>query len=257
MGPLLRFGRRLVPITIAALAISLGAACNAQVATVLATDGDAAAAPPAATCTSDPQCNDDPTISSLRGKCSGGVCVCNPGIATTPAGKCGSPTGTVPTTDADAGPAPIDPAFCSGTNARMSINGEDVPILDIKGKAIAMNCCDSGMVTIATGRFQALFHLLWRIAGGSQTQPVDVGTLTQASGSSLELDLGCDPTTTSCSNASAVDRFETGFTGTIAYTPTSTGMDTSYCLSVAEPAATPHLVLHTVQIYVPNLASPY
>jgi hypothetical protein len=111
------------------------------------------------------------------------------------------------------------------------------------------------MLTIATGHFQALFHVLWRVPAVGSTQPLDVAALPQ--GSSLELDLGCDPSTTSCSTASAVDRFETGFNGTLEYAPTSTGVDTSYCLSVAEAAGSPHPLLHAVQIYVPNLVSTY
>lgn len=250
---MLRFG------CLAAFAISLATACNAQVANVLASDTDAGAPPAGAACTSDEECNDNPLLSSLRGQCKSGVCVCNPGVATTASGKCGGATTASGGSTVDAGPAPpLDPSsFCTGANARMAINGDEVAILDVKGKAIAMNCCDAGKLTIATGRFQALFTVFWRFMVSSATamKPVDVAKLPQGSG--LELDLGCDPTTTSCATASPEDRFDTGFQGTIDYTPTSTGADTSYCLTVSEPAASPHTVLHTVQIYVPHIAATY
>ena len=94
MGLLLRFVRLLPLAAVAAVPFIASAACNAQVAAVLSSDAspDSAGGGGGASCTSDPQCNDDPTISSLRGTCTGGVCVCNPGVAATPNGTCGDPS---------------------------------------------------------------------------------------------------------------------------------------------------------------------
>lgn len=77
-----------------------GAACNAQLATVLSADGgpdSAGTSSGGAACAIDNDCYADPTISSSRGKCVSGKCVCDPGIATTADGKCGDP---ISTTDA-------------------------------------------------------------------------------------------------------------------------------------------------------------
>lgn len=45
-----------------------------------------------APCTSDQDCNDDPAVSALWGKCSPlGVCECKPGFALNPRGRCAKP----------------------------------------------------------------------------------------------------------------------------------------------------------------------
>jgi len=102
MGFPLRF-LRLLPLAAVAAAPVLGsAACNAQLATVLSSDASADSSGGGgggASCNSDQECNDNPAVSSLHGKCSPhsdesrGVCVCNPGISMTPNGKCGKATG--------------------------------------------------------------------------------------------------------------------------------------------------------------------
>jgi hypothetical protein len=93
MDHLLRFVRLLPLAAVAAVPVIASAACNAQVATVLSSNDSGVdsggGGGGGAACTGDPQCNDNPTISSLRGKCTDGVCVCNPGVLTTPSGKCG------------------------------------------------------------------------------------------------------------------------------------------------------------------------
>lgn len=160
--------------------------------------------------------------------------------------------GTAPTVEGGVA-APPSSAFCAGADPRVEINGVVVPVLSIKGKAIAMNCCDAGELTVATGAFQALLHVLWRVTPGSP-RSLDVASL--AKGSGLELDLGCDPATTSC-DSGAEDRYTSGFQGTIEYAPSASGMEASYCLSVAEPAAQPHAVLHAIRLYAPHVASSY
>jgi hypothetical protein len=94
MGLLLRFVRLLPLAAAAGIPVIASAACNAQLATVLSSDASSdspTGGGGGASCTSDPECNNDPAISSLRGKCTNGVCVCNPDVAATPNGKCGDP----------------------------------------------------------------------------------------------------------------------------------------------------------------------
>ena len=100
MSLLLRFLRLLPLAAVAAVPVICSAACNAQLATVLSSDasadsegGGGGGGGGGAACSADHECNADPTISSLRGKCSGGVCICNADVAATPNGKCGNPIG--------------------------------------------------------------------------------------------------------------------------------------------------------------------
>lgn len=100
-----RFARllRLLPFAVlAAVPAVTSAACNAQLATVLASDASAdARSSGGAACTQDPECNHDPNISTLLGHCTGNVCVCNLGSSSSPDGKCvpGTTTGDAAPTD--------------------------------------------------------------------------------------------------------------------------------------------------------------
>lgn len=92
--------------SIAAVAVvpMVGAACNPQVSTVLASDDSGTSDGGnvvTASCTDDNGCYENPAISSPRGKCVAGKCVCEPGIAVTASGKCGDP---VTTGNPDGGP---------------------------------------------------------------------------------------------------------------------------------------------------------
>lgn len=61
---------------------SEGRCSPGEVCWVLASAGDAA-------CTTDPDCNDDPSVSALHGGCFMGVCICKNGFFVQPNGKCG------------------------------------------------------------------------------------------------------------------------------------------------------------------------
>lgn len=47
------------------------------------------ATPEVARCSKDHECNEDPSVSSIKGLCYHGICVCNPGLYVQPSGKCG------------------------------------------------------------------------------------------------------------------------------------------------------------------------
>lgn len=130
MGLLLRFVRLLPLAAVAAVPVLATAACNAQLATVLGSDASAdSAGGGGAACTSDPQCNDAPSISSLRGQCKSGVCVCNPDIVATANGKCGNPVvedgGTTSTNDCvPKGGVCLKPDTSAPPNHRPAAKGE-------------------------------------------------------------------------------------------------------------------------------------
>ncbi len=144
-------------------------------------------------------------------------------------------------------------AFCTGTSPKMIVNGADVPVMNASGKAIILNCCDSAELTLATAAYQALMYVMWRVPA-STNGSVDLSNLPQ--GSSIEMDLGCDPSTTSCATASPEERYTDGFSGTIQWQYGGSGMTVSYCLQVTESPSQPHSVIHSMALYAPNVASP-
>ncbi len=152
-------------------------------------------------------------------------------------------------------PPPFDAgAFCSGPSPRLTINGADVSIIQSTGKAIIMNCCDSAELTLATSSYQALMNILWRAQAGVGNQTIDLANPPQ--GFSIEMDLGCDPSTTSCATANPEERYTSGFSGTLSYGYGTGGLTVSYCLTVAESPAQPHAVIHSMMLYAPNVLSP-
>lgn len=173
------------------------------------------------------------------------------------AGTDAAPHDASTTSDArsDASLPPIDAGtFCTGTAPRMLVNGAEIAVIHVAGKAFPLNCCDSGELLVSTAAYQAIFAVLWR-ARALGSSVVDLGI--PPNGFTIELDLGCDPATASCASASPEERYTSGFQGTLQYALDSTGMNASYCLSAAESPSAPHTMIHSLMIYAPNVASPY
>jgi hypothetical protein len=150
---------------------------------------------------------------------------------------------------ADAGPPPPD--FCTGSAARLIINGSDDPIMQMDGKLVAMDCCEAGKLNLDTANYQAILSLFWSApAGPSFTLPatIDVSTLGAASGGGLSLEVGCDPTIAGCDPA---DEYTSGWQGTLRIAQASNGYDVTYCISVAD--SSPHPLIHSMHLYAPHV----
>jgi hypothetical protein len=153
----------------------------------------------------------------------------------------------------DATLPPLDAgAFCTGSSPRLMINGSEVSVFNTSGKAIALNCCDSSEVLVASGAYQALLAVIWRAT--PTKLPTDLGN--PPNGFQMELDLGCDPAMGSC-DGHAEERYTSGFQGTLSYAQNTTGYTVNYCLSVAESASTPHPLIHSLMLYAPNVTTKY
>ena len=85
-----------------------------------------AAAPASTTCVTDPDCNDDPNVSSLHGQCFQGYCFCKQGFYALPSGKCSA---TVPTCTSSSNA----PAHC--------VTGATCPAGEQAGDRMANQAC--------------------------------------------------------------------------------------------------------------------
>ena len=177
------------------------------------------------------------------------------------AAACGGSVQTTPDASPDASGADASPLvdassdplaqFCQGTAPKMEENGTVNPVMSVKGKSIVMNCCNSATVSVATGQHAALYNLVWRQYGAGPS-PVVLG----AKDATVELALGCDPSTATCTSGNSVERYTEGFSGTITYEYAKTGVKTSYCLEVKEPPSAPHAVVHSLRMWLPSVDSP-
>lgn len=121
----------------------------------------------------------------------------------------------------------------------MMVNGTEISVLKVTGKAFTLNCCDSAELNVATSQYAALFSVLWRAFGPAKTV-VYLGSPPPNFQIELELDLGCDRGTTSCASASPEERYAQGFTGALQWQYGSSGMTASSCLSAKESPSSPH-----------------
>jgi hypothetical protein len=144
--------------------------------------------------------------------------------------------------------------FCSGAQPRMIANGmESTPA--VSGKPIILNCCDSAELVVMTQTFQSTIAFVWRVQAGSPgALPATIDLANPPAGWSLQLVVGCDPATASCNPPP--DSYTTAFTGTLSVARAANGGYTmSLCLAVSEPAGSPHSILHSLELYAPNVAT--
>lgn len=138
--------------------------------------------------------------------------------------------------------------LCTGTAPRLFVNGDEVPVLEARGKAIAMNCCDAGELIIVAGTFAAPVFFWWRVAATTGGHiDFNGGAMPGA-----ELAIGCDPLSSDCEKLGA-ERFASGFKGTIDFSATPTGQTASYCVSVTEAPGAPNTRFHSMTIYAPKV----
>jgi hypothetical protein len=187
------------------------------------------------------------SLSSLVAACGGTVMSVEADVGA-PDGGADGEVGLV--SDIGAGDAVADP-FCTGTEARLSINGADAPVLNLYPKTMPLNCCDAGVLGIATGAFQSMMFVSWRVQVGPVSLPATFDLASLPPGVTFGLYLGCDPATASCT--SAPDHYSE-LRGTVQIARTAQGgYDVTYCVTAAEPAGAPHPILHEVHFYAPNI----
>jgi len=160
---------------------------------------------------------------------------------------------------ADAAPDDALAAFCTGTSAHMIANGIDSHPA-VTGTWLPLNCCDAAEFVVVTATVPVSLVpivVMWRAQVGSPTEvPATIDLANPPQGWGVQVDVGCDPAQGSCNPAP--DSYATGFTGTLQVSRTSSGTyDMSLCLSVAEPAGTPHPILHSLQLYAPHVTAGY
>ncbi len=188
------------------------------------------------------------SLAALVGGCGGAIgTVGNDGGVSSDAGASDSAAETAPLSPLDAG------NFCTGTSPRMMVNGGEITVVSVTGKSIALDCCDSAELSVATSAYQALFDVLWRVPAGASAVPIDLTT--PPPHFTMEIDLGCDPATSSCATASPEARFATAFSGSIEVTTDASGTSVSYCVSVAESTTAPNAEVHSLALYAPNVPS--
>ena len=137
-------------------------------------------------------------------------------------------------------------AFCSGDLPHMVVNGvESHPA--VTGRKIPFSCCLAGEFVVVTETFVYPIVVMWWDLGLPSTS--DLASL--PSGRSVQVSVGCDPISASCSPAP--DSYTSGLQGVLQLSRATSGYDMSLCLHVEEPAGSPHPIVRTLDLYAPHI----
>jgi len=144
-------------------------------------------------------------------------------------------------------------AFCSGPTSHMVVNGiESYPA--VSGRAIPFNCCEGGEFQVTTETFVWPIAVTWRNTDFVLPATLDLANLPNAWG--VQVFVGCDPMNYLCTTPPA-DSYSSGLTGTLQVSDSLSGYDMSLCLSVAESPGSPHPLVHSLDLYVPQVHAGY
>jgi hypothetical protein len=151
-------------------------------------------------------------------------------------------------------PSPDDSlsAFCSGEFSRMVVNGiESYPA--VSGGVIGYNCCEGGKLQALTETILWSITVQWQNATFVLPATLDLANLSP--GWRVDVLVGCPPLPALC--LSPPDSYFSGLTGTLQVSGTIGGYDMSLCLSLAESPDSPHPLVHSLDLYVPNVHAGY
>ena len=146
-------------------------------------------------------------------------------------------------------------SFCSGDVAHMLVNGiESNPT--VTGRMIPYDCCDGGEFHVTTETFSYPIVVPWRrMAGSAFRYPAAVDLASAPSDWSIRLVAGCDPMLSSCTGPG--DSYTSGLEGELQVDRSGSQFDMSLCLHVAEPASSPHPLIHALDLYAPHVLTTY
>ena len=192
---------------------------------------------------------------------SGGGSMGGTGGGTSGTGETGGGIGGIDAGLADAYPADTGPggplaAFCTGALAHMVVNGIDSGPA-VLGTVLPLNCCEAAEFTVMTQTFAQVIVVWWEAQVGAATAfPATIDLANPPQGWTVRVDVGCDPMQGNYCNP-APDSYTTGLQGTLQVARSSTGYDMTLCLSVAESPGSPHPIVHSLQLYAPQVAATY
>jgi hypothetical protein len=143
--------------------------------------------------------------------------------------------------------------FCSGDSPRLVVNGTPSSPT-VNGAMIPYDCCDGGQFNVSSPDFALPIVFSWRRQSSSAwLYPATADLANLPTGWSVQFYAGCNPISSSCSGSS--DYYTTGFEGTLQLAYAAATFDMSLCLHVQEPAASPHTIIHSMDLYAPHVAA--
>lgn len=143
-------------------------------------------------------------------------------------------------------------AFCSG-KARVELNGQRADSPFVSAQPLFLSCCEAAELSVVSMQIAEPLVFSWRrFVSGMNELPVTLDLAKLPKEWSVSLSSGCSSLQQGCQ---PTDTLNEGFVGTLTIDGDFAGYEMSVCLQVAEPAATPHPVLHDVQLWSPTITA--
>jgi hypothetical protein len=144
--------------------------------------------------------------------------------------------------------------FCSGGSAKMVVNGVSSSPM-VTTRPIVMNCCDGQELLVSTPDFEYPISIDWIMeASPAQTFPATLDLANLPKGWTVHVLIGCDPKSGRC--YPPPDSYQSGLRGTLRVSRGSGGYVTTLCLQAAETPTSKHPIVHSMNLYVPEVGGP-
>jgi hypothetical protein len=142
-------------------------------------------------------------------------------------------------------------SFCQGNLSQMVFNGSTSgPV--VHNMMMVCDGCDAGRLEVITATLSHQIVITWRHESSPGTAyPASIGLANPPPGWEVQLIVDCDPTRGTC--LAPPDSYTTGLSGTLKVSPGASGFILDLCLHVEEDAASPHPIVHSLDLYAPNI----
>jgi hypothetical protein len=157
----------------------------------------------------------------------------------------------------DGGSVPIDGAlasFCDGDSPRMVVNGVAITP-DLSAQPLAMDCCDGVQVAATSGELAFPIGFSWLAEVGASFQlSATLDLSSPPYGWRVMVMAGCNVTSAGC--VGPMDYYREGLTGWLSVSRASGRYVTGICVHVEESLEEPGVMLHSLDLYVPQIVAP-
>jgi hypothetical protein len=150
---------------------------------------------------------------------------------------------------------PVDLAgFCGDPSSpRVDFNSFVANSPSVMARLDALNCCDAAELDVISMQIPQSLVLWWRHqVGQGPNPPLTLDLANLPAGWSVTLQTGCGPLDPGCQ---PTDRYDSGLEGSLTIAGNGAAYQMSACVSAAEPAATPHPVLHSARLWAPTITT--
>ena len=148
--------------------------------------------------------------------------------------------------------------FCSGGSAKAVINGVAAKAKVVRRIEVTMQCCQGASFTISTSSFDYKVRARWAVQFGHEEFPARVDLAQPGEGWRSWVELSCFSGEVCYPPPDAYDSAGQGWleVSRMRADDFGSGYHMSICLRVAEAPESPHTLLHSFDLFAPDITAP-